>query len=102
MAPDPDFLDATNHLSQTPLHLAALTGQSHIVRRLVISGATVDLRDRHGNTALHIACAQSDYTAVCQLISPIRDRELHSAHVVNYPVDSQHLPVHYLELRNYE
>ncbi|CAG2171659.1 unnamed protein product, partial [Oppiella nova] len=102
MAPDPDFLDATNHLSQTPLHLAALTGQSHIVRRLVISGATVDLRDRHGNTALHIACAQSDYTAVCQLISPIRDRELHSAHVVNYTVDSQHLPVHYLELRNYE
>lgn len=102
IVPHPDFLDIFNHLSQTPLHLATLTRQPNLVRRLIISGSTVDLRDRHGNTALHIACAQSDYSSVRQLLAPIEDKEIISAQVVNYPVDAQHLSIDLLELRNYE
>ncbi|XP_054154019.1 NF-kappa-B inhibitor cactus-like [Oppia nitens] len=101
--PHPDVLDISNRLSQTPLHLAALTRQSRIVRQLVISGATLDLRDRHGNTALHIACAQSDYNTCYQLLAPVDDREIIDAQLVNYPVDSRpDIPIDYLGLKNYE
>ena len=87
---------------QTPLHLSALTRQTTIVRRLIISGATVDLRDRHGNTALHIACAQSDLDTVYQILAPISEKEKMIANVVNYPINVKPLPVHFLELMNYE
>jgi NF-kappa-B inhibitor alpha len=102
IVPHPDFLDIFNHLSQTPLHLATLTRQPNIVRRLIISGATIDLRDRHGNTALHVACAQSDFDSVQAIISPIHEREIRAADVVNYPIDVQRLPNDLLKLRNYE
>jgi ankyrin repeat protein len=69
---------------------------------LIISGATIDLRDRHGNTALHVACAQSDFDSVQAIILPIHEREIRAADVVNYPIDVQRLPNDLLELRNYE
>lgn len=102
LVPHPDFLDIFNHLSQTPLHLATLTRQEVIVRRLIISGATIDLRDRHGNTALHVACGQSDLDSVRAIISPIDVKEIRVAQIVNYPVGVQHLPLDLLQLRNYE
>ena len=82
--------------------MAALTRQPYIVRRLIISGATVDLRDRHGNTALHIACAQSDLDSVIQILSPITEKEVIDTKVVNYPITAHHLPNEFLELRNYD
>ena len=56
--PSSDWLDVRNNLSQSPLHIAVLTRQVAIARQLVVAGVDVNARDRHGNTALHLACRQ--------------------------------------------
>ncbi|XP_023218350.1 NF-kappa-B inhibitor cactus-like [Centruroides sculpturatus] len=99
--PHPDFLDIINDLHQTPLHLAVLTGQPKIARTLVVAGATVDLRDRHGNTALHIACRCGDISCVQALISQIDNKEIEQLNV-QYPLYQQYISTELLELRNYE
>lgn len=57
-------------LLQTPLHLAVLTGQPRIVRWLLSEGASPDILDMHGNTALHLAVSTQDISCVNALISP--------------------------------
>lgn len=49
---------------QTPLHLAVITHQTYIVRKLIEGGADVNLMDRHGQTALHLACQDGDVNCV--------------------------------------
>ena len=49
---------------QTPLHLAVITHQTYIVKKLIEGGADVNLMDRHGQTALHLACQDSDVNCV--------------------------------------
>uniref|UniRef100_A0A1B0G1K9 Uncharacterized protein n=1 Tax=Glossina morsitans morsitans TaxID=37546 RepID=A0A1B0G1K9_GLOMM len=56
MAPHPCLLNIQNDDCQTPLHLAALTAQPKILRMLLIAGAEPTIRNRNGNTALHLAC----------------------------------------------
>lgn len=41
LAPIPAVLDIRNDQGQTPMHLAVLTNQSEIVRRLMLAGAKV-------------------------------------------------------------
>lgn len=41
LAPAAWLLDIKNDSAQTPIHLAVLTGQSNIARRLLIAGAKV-------------------------------------------------------------
>lgn len=41
---------------QTALHLAVHLDQPGAVRALVLKGASRVLQDRHGDTALHVAC----------------------------------------------
>jgi hypothetical protein len=41
---------------QTALHLAVHLDQPGTVRALVLKGASRVLQDRHGDTALHVAC----------------------------------------------
>lgn len=101
VVPHPDFLDILNDLHQTPLHLAILTGQPKIARILVVAGATVDLRDRHGNTPLHIACKCGDICCVQALISQIDNKEIEQLNV-QYPLYQQYISTELLELRNYE
>lgn len=48
-------LDLTNYLSQTPLHLAVLVKNVNLIRILLKEGATINPRDRRGNTVLHLA-----------------------------------------------
>ena len=48
---------------QSPLHLAAITKQPRMLDCLLRASANVRSRDRHGNTAVHIACMHGD--AVC-------------------------------------
>ncbi|KAK3577672.1 hypothetical protein CHS0354_018714 [Potamilus streckersoni] len=54
--PDSNLLDVQNRLFQTALHLAVLTQQTTIVKRLVERGASVTHQDRRGDTVLHIVC----------------------------------------------
>ncbi|KAK8765025.1 hypothetical protein V5799_032364 [Amblyomma americanum] len=48
-------VDVLNSLRQTPLHLALIVGNEPAVEVLLREGASVLLRDRNGNTALHLA-----------------------------------------------
>ncbi|XP_077562258.1 B-cell lymphoma 3 protein homolog [Haemaphysalis longicornis] len=48
-------VDVFNSLRQTPLHLALIVGNQPAVEVLLREGASVLLRDRNGNTALHLA-----------------------------------------------
>lgn len=48
-------VDVFNSLRQTPLHLALIVGNHPAVEVLLREGASVLLRDRNGNTALHLA-----------------------------------------------
>ncbi|OBS64168.1 hypothetical protein A6R68_07293 [Neotoma lepida] len=49
-------LDVHNNLRQTPLHLAVITTLPEMVRLLVTAGASPMALDRHGQTAVHLAC----------------------------------------------
>eukprot|EP00073_Rattus_norvegicus_P019278 XP_006228535.1 PREDICTED: B-cell lymphoma 3 protein isoform X1 [Rattus norvegicus] len=49
-------VDVHNNLRQTPLHLAVITTLPDIVRLLVTAGASPMALDRHGQTAVHLAC----------------------------------------------
>lgn len=41
---------------QSPLHLATYLNLTNVVRSLVEKGASLELQDQDGNTALHVAC----------------------------------------------
>ncbi|GAB1291679.1 B-cell lymphoma 3 protein homolog [Apodemus speciosus] len=49
-------VDVHNNLRQTPLHLAVITTLPDIVQLLVTAGASPMALDRHGQTAVHLAC----------------------------------------------
>ncbi|XP_036998491.1 NF-kappa-B inhibitor epsilon [Artibeus jamaicensis] len=51
-----EVLDIQNNLYQTALHLAVHLNQPDTVQALVQKGASRMLQDRHGDTALHVAC----------------------------------------------
>ena len=71
MALHPCLLDIQNDIAQTPLHLAVLTSQPFVLRKLVVAGASLGIRDRNGNTALHLACSAGDVECVKQLLTPL-------------------------------
>ncbi|XP_011151329.1 NF-kappa-B inhibitor cactus-like [Harpegnathos saltator] len=75
MAPHPCLLNTLNDDCQSPLHLAVLTHQPTIVRRLILAGADLSLRNFRGNTALHLACASGDLACAKALTDPLSPME---------------------------
>lgn len=57
-----EVLDIQNNLYQTALHLAVHLDQPDTVKALVLKGASRMLQDRHGDTALHVACQRQHLT----------------------------------------
>lgn len=51
-----DVLDIQNDMYQTALHLAVYLGQVEVVEALVEKDVNLELQDRKGDTALHLAC----------------------------------------------
>lgn len=98
LAQDLDWLNQTNTLLQTPLHIAVITRQTCVVRRLMSAGAAVDVRDKIGNTPLHNACRLGFTDVVRTLITPVHYEETLQN---KYVIPNQHLPQD-LELKNYE
>lgn len=47
-----------------------LLGQDAVARRLVQAGASLTPRDRHGNTALHLASAAGSVDCLRALLEP--------------------------------
>lgn len=98
MAPHPCLLNILNDEWQSPLHLAVLTRQPRIVRRLILAGANPSLRNFRGNTALHLACATGDLGCVWALTDPLSPVER------NYFLPGKKIPAlpQNLEQRNYD
>jgi ankyrin repeat protein len=67
LVPSPKLLNMRNKLGQTALHLTVITRQWRMVRWLVLAGADLEARDFLGNTALHVACGNSDLDCVISL-----------------------------------
>lgn len=98
LAPNPNFLNIKNNFQQTPLHLAAITKQPQIARKLITSGAQIDARDHKGNSPLHIAAKEGHADVAKVLLEPIK----HSETVDNaYEIPYQAIPQN-LEARNYD
>ncbi|XP_037541493.1 NF-kappa-B inhibitor epsilon [Nematolebias whitei] len=51
-----EVLDIQNNLYQSPLHLATYLNLTDVVKGLLEKGASLELQDQDGNTALHAAC----------------------------------------------
>lgn len=97
MVPYPCLLDTMNNDWQSPLHLAVLTRQPWIVRRLILAGADPSLRNFRGNTALHLACMSGDLACAKALTDPLSVTES------NKLIPGQTVPAlpQNLEQRNY-
>ena len=94
------LLDLQNsEFLQTALHLAVITDQPAVVRLLVNCGASCDVRDRHGNTALHLACSRGLVRCIIEMMRPFSTEELcqlkqycHSAGLPVVQLPPFHLP----------
>ncbi|XP_037960679.1 NF-kappa-B inhibitor cactus-like [Teleopsis dalmanni] len=80
MAPHPCLFNIQNDAALTPLHCAAIAEETKILRLLLIAGAEPTLRDKRGNTALHIACIIGEEQCVRALTVPISTSEIDQAH----------------------
>lgn len=99
LVPKASYLDIRNDMRQTPLHLAVLTGQARIVRRLVCAGADTRTVDHDGNTPLHIAVAAGDFPCVKALTEPVYPTEVLAAELrYSAPTIPSPLP----DMYNYE
>ena len=98
MSPWFTWLNIKNKLSQTALHLAVLTNQVELVRRLVVGGADVESRDKEGNMAIHLACRDNLVNVLRALLQPVRYEEQKRN---NYDIPFQAIPQN-LDAKNYE
>ncbi|XP_015596054.1 NF-kappa-B inhibitor cactus [Cephus cinctus] len=98
MVPHSCLLNMLNDDGQSPLHLAVLTHQPIIVRRLILAGANPALRNSRGNTALHLACATGDILCADALTKSVMTSER------KYLIPNRRMPAlpQNLEQRNYD
>ncbi|RZF44463.1 hypothetical protein LSTR_LSTR002236 [Laodelphax striatellus] len=87
---------------QTPLHFAVLTNQPRIVRRLVCAGASPDILDIHGNTALHLAVELQDCQSAAAILQPIGKTETDAAQLKYAPFRHANNSVSYINRHNYD
>lgn len=95
---DPDLLNIRNNFQQTSLHLAVLTKQPLLVRKLMSAGAHVDVPDRNGNTPLHLASREGNTLITKALVEPVTKEEQDE---VEYEIPYVRIPQN-LEARNYD
>ncbi|XP_780345.1 NF-kappa-B inhibitor epsilon [Strongylocentrotus purpuratus] len=97
----PEFFNIRNCLGQTPLMLAVLTNQPKVCRALVVAGASVDIQDQGGNSALHLACRLGFTACIQHLTSPIQPIEMKNTVSARNYRQAQSLTSQ-LGLKNYE
>jgi len=70
------LLDLQNYeFRQTALHLAVITNQPAVVRLLVNCGASCDVRDHNGHTALHLACSRGLVQCIVEMMREFSPQE---------------------------
>ncbi|XP_076439430.1 NF-kappa-B inhibitor alpha-like [Babylonia areolata] len=90
-----------NHLQQTPLHLALLTGHHHAISLLLRPlEASITIQDGHGNTPLHTACQCNDLCAA-QMLCHLEQEEEEAGGGRGEGWRGEEVR-HALETRNYE
>lgn len=61
---------------QTPLHLATYLNLTPVVKDLVEKGASLELQDQDGNTALHVACQRGQTECATEMTRDISPSKL--------------------------
>ena len=90
-------LSHANNMGQTALHLAVITGNVKVTRRLVVAGSPLNYRDKtNGDTPLHIACRNGREDLVKAIVEPVRYLETKTN---GYDVPYRMLP---FGLKNYD
>ncbi|XP_076096985.1 NF-kappa-B inhibitor cactus-like [Mytilus galloprovincialis] len=89
LVPSHHWLNLPNNLLQVPLHLATITRQTVIVRKLMTAGAEIVARDYKGDTPLHIACREGFDDVAKNLLTPIQYNETEE---VRYKMEQQKVP----------
>lgn len=56
---------------QSPLHLATYLNLSAVVKSLVGKGASLELQDQDGNTALHVACQHGQAGCASEMVADV-------------------------------
>ena len=92
------WLNIQNKLLQTPLHLAVLTNQVSLIRRLVVAGADTVSRDKEGNMAIHLGCRNNSLDILRALLEPVTNEEQKTN---NYDIAVQNLP-YIVNSKNYD
>ncbi|CAA9999079.1 unnamed protein product, partial [Nesidiocoris tenuis] len=92
---------AYNCSAETALHLAVLTRQPRIIRRLIVAGADPCEVDRNGNTALHLAACSGDALCVKELTDKIAPHEVAAAQL-RYTPPAQRKIHSFADMVNYE
>ncbi|GFS60633.1 b-cell lymphoma 3 protein [Trichonephila clavipes] len=89
-------LDLTNYLRQTPFHLAVMLGNVAIVKLLMRCGSSVTLKDRNGNTVIHLAVKSGTNKDVLGLILSHSDAK----DILNALDHEGYSALHYAVLKN--
>ncbi|CAK6962735.1 NF-kappa-B inhibitor epsilon [Scomber scombrus] len=71
-----EVLDIQNNLYQSPLHLATYLNLTEIAKSLVEKGASLELQDQNGNTALHVACQQGQVKCATEMTREVSPSKL--------------------------
>ncbi|XP_029985100.1 NF-kappa-B inhibitor epsilon [Sphaeramia orbicularis] len=71
-----EVLDIQNNLYQSPLHLATYLNLTEVVKGLVEKGASLQLQDHDGNTALHVACQHGQTQCVSHMTQNVSPSKL--------------------------
>ncbi|ELU11258.1 hypothetical protein CAPTEDRAFT_156381 [Capitella teleta] len=100
ICPSQELLNLVNDFRQSALHLAVLTEQPPLVRRLVARGAKLEARDHNGNTPLHLACLHGFEACIEMLTTPLRAEE-EEERPGAYCVQPQSIPQD-LSIKNYQ
>lgn len=71
-----EVLDIQNNLYQSPLHLATYLNLIDVVKDLVEKGASLELQDQDGNTALHVACQHGQTECATEMTRDVSSSKL--------------------------
>lgn len=71
-----EVLDIQNNLYQSPLHLATYLNLTNVVKDLVEKGASLELQDQEGNTALHVACQRGQTECATEMTREVSPSSL--------------------------
>jgi ankyrin repeat protein len=85
-----------------PLHIAVLRNHPAIVRRLVVAGARLDIRDREGNTPLHLAARRGHVECGEALLKPVNIQEMTQSNPDQMPSVYTQLPADIIDVPNFQ